>query len=226
MKIQLVRQLHQKCSWKPVIVALCHNTISIWAGGFDQNQARQKKFFPNVFENGYPQAFFNHDVYTISWRPQKWKSAFDNSTNLTDIFLAKRNPLVLVSNQRCHLVQIVPLVQSVVRLVLRWVQSVLGTINRVQHGKPIRVIAAASSQMVRDNVSKHLFCCIRTWIQRGCGIQSKGKYGKPVNQCERCNQSRLGGGGGGCNIWRDAKWCYCDAFKQIQKKHKNKYRMK
>ena len=64
---------------------------------------------------------------------------------------------MLVSNQRCHLVQIVPLVQSVVRLVLRWVQSVLGTINRVQHGKPIRVIAAASSQMVRDNVSKHLF---------------------------------------------------------------------
>ena len=64
---------------------------------------------------------------------------------------------MLVSNQRCHLVQIVRLVQSVVRLVLRWVQSVLRTINRVQHGKPIRVIAAASPQMVRDNISKHLF---------------------------------------------------------------------
>ena len=64
---------------------------------------------------------------------------------------------MLVSNQRCHLVQIVRLVQSVVRLVLRWVQSVLRTINRVQHGKPIRVIAAASPQMVRDNISKHFF---------------------------------------------------------------------
>ena len=157
MKIQLVRQLHQKCSWKPVIVALCHNTISIWAGVFLSKPGKAINFcFPKVFENGYPQAIFNHDVCDISWRPQKWKSAFDNSTYLTDIFLAKRNPLVLVSNQRCHLVQIVRLVQSVVRLVLRWVQSVLRTINRVQHGKPIRVIAAASSQMVRDNISKHL----------------------------------------------------------------------
>ena len=49
VKIQKVRHLHQKSSWKPVIVALCHNTISIWAGVFDQNQARPKNFVSQRF---------------------------------------------------------------------------------------------------------------------------------------------------------------------------------